>query len=142
DPPAKAFFTTSGSEANEAALLFATSHRRSNEIIALRNSYHGRSFAAIGVTGQRSWSASSYSPFQVSYALSPDCYRCPLGLAYPDCGVACANDLRNVIETTTTGAPAAMIAEPIQGGGGFVTPPPGDFRSGNTVTAQLGSTHV
>ena len=46
DPPAKAFFTTSGSEANEAALLFATSLRRSNEIIALRNSYHGRSFAA------------------------------------------------------------------------------------------------
>jgi 4-aminobutyrate aminotransferase len=138
DPPAKAFFTTSGSEANEAALLFATSHRRSNEIIALRNSYHGRSFAAIGVTGQRSWSASSYSPFQVSYALSPYCYRCPLGLAYPDCGVACANDLRNVIETTTTGAPAAMIAEPIQGVGGFVTPPPEYFRIVKSILDEFG----
>ncbi|HEX6673569.1 MAG TPA: aspartate aminotransferase family protein [Actinomycetes bacterium] len=138
DPPAKAFFTTSGSEANEAALLFATSLRRSNEVIALRNSYHGRSFAAIGITGQKNWSASSYSPFQVSYALNPYCYRCPLGLKYPDCGVACAEDLRNVIETTTTGAPAAMIAEPIQGVGGFVTPPPEYFRIVKSILDEFG----
>jgi 4-aminobutyrate aminotransferase len=138
DPPVKAFFTTSGSEANEAALLFATSYRRSNEIIALRNSYHGRSFAAIGVTGQKSWSASSYSPFNVSYALSPYCYRCPFGLKYPDCGVACAEDLRNVIETTTTGAPAVMIAEPIQGVGGFVTPPPEYFRIVKSILDEFG----
>jgi len=138
DPPAKAFFTTSGSEANEAALLFATTLRRSNEVIALRNSYHGRSFAAIGITGQKAWSASSYSPFQVSYALNPYCYRCPLGLKYPDCGVACAEDLRNVIETTTTGAPAAMIAEPIQGVGGFVTPPPEYFRIVKSILDEFG----
>jgi len=138
DPPTKAFFTTSGSEANEAALLFATGYRRSNEVIALRNSYHGRSFAAIGVTGQKSWSASSYSPFNVSYALTPYCYRCPFGLKYPDCGVACAEDLRNVIETTTTGAPAAMIAEPIQGVGGFVTPPPEYFGIVKSVLDDFG----
>jgi 4-aminobutyrate aminotransferase len=138
DPPVKAFLTTSGSEANEAALLFATSYRRSNEVIALRNSYHGRSFAAIGITGQRAWSASSYSPFNVAYALSPYCYRCPLGLRYPDCGVACAEDLRNVIETTTTGAPAAMIAEPIQGVGGFVTPPPEYFRIVKSILDEFG----
>src|SRR5438034_10961117 len=121
--PVKAFFVGSGPEAIEAALLFATTWRRSNEIIALRNSYHGRSFGAIGVTGNKGWSATSFSPLNVSYALAPYCYRCPLGLTYPDCGVACAEDLRNVIETTTTGEPAAMIAEPIQGVGGFVTPP-------------------
>jgi 4-aminobutyrate aminotransferase len=127
DLPVKAFFVGSGTEAVEAALLFATNWRRSNEIIALRNSYHGRSFGAIGITGNKGWSASSFSPLNVSYALAPYCYRCPLGLKYPDCGVACAEDLQNVIETTTTGEPAAMIAEPIQGVGGFVTPPPEYF---------------
>jgi len=138
DPPTKAFFVGSGTEAVEAALLFATSWRRSNEIIALRNSYHGRSFGAVGITGNKGWSATSFSPLNVSYALAPYCYRCPLGLKYPDCGVACAEDVRNVIETTTTGEPAAMIAEPIQGVGGFVTPPPEYFRIVKSILDEFG----
>ncbi|MFQ5840264.1 MAG: aspartate aminotransferase family protein [Candidatus Methylomirabilales bacterium] len=124
DVPTKAFFVNSGTEAIEAALLFATSWRRSNEIIALRNSYHGRSFGAVAITGNKGWSATSFAPLNVSYALAPYCYRCPLGLTYPEWGLACAQDVRNVIETTTTGEPAAMIAEPIQGVGGLITPPP------------------
>jgi 4-aminobutyrate aminotransferase len=138
DPPTKAFFVGSGTEAVEAALLFATTWRRSNEILALRNSYHGRSFGAVGVTGNKGWSATSFSPLNVSYALAPYCYRCPLGLKYPDCGVACAEDLRNVIETTTTGEPAAMIAEPIQGVGGFVTPPPEYFQIVKSILDEFG----
>src|SRR6266550_3542826 len=138
DPPVKAFFVGSGTEAVEAALLFASNWRRSNEIIALRNSYHGRSFGAIGITGNKGWSASSFSPLNVSYALAPYCYRCPLGLSYPDCGVACAEDLQNVIETTTTGEPAAMIAEPIQGVGGFVTPPPEYFPIVKSILDEFG----
>jgi len=138
DPPVKAFFVGSGTEAVEAALLFATNWRRSNEIIALRNSYHGRSFGAIGVTGNKGWSATSFSPLNVSYALAPYCYRCPFGLTYPSCGVACAEDLRNVIETTTTGEPAAMIAEPIQGVGGFVTPPPEYFGIVKSILDEFG----
>jgi 4-aminobutyrate aminotransferase len=138
DPPTKAFFVGSGTEAIEAALLFATSWRRSNEIVALRNSYHGRSFGAVGITGNKGWSASSFSPLNVSYALAPYCYRCPLGLKYPDCGVACAEDVRNVIETTTTGEPAAMIAEPIQGVGGFVTPPPEYFTIVKSILDEFG----
>ena len=121
--PAKAFFVGSGTEAVEAALLMVTTKRRSNQVIALRNSYHGRSFGAVSVTGNRSWSATSLSPLNVAYALAPYCYRCPLKLEYPSCGVACAEDVRNVIETTTSGDVAAMIAEPIQGVGGFITPP-------------------
>ena len=65
-PDARVFFTTSGTEANEAALLVASSYRRSSQIIAVRNSYHGRSFATIGITGNRGWSPSSLTPFQVS----------------------------------------------------------------------------
>ena len=138
DVPAKAFFVGSGTEAVEAALLLATTWRRSNEVIALRNSYHGRSFGAVAVTGNRGWSATSFSPLNVSYALSPYCYRCPLGLSYPSCGVACAEDVRNVIETTTTGEPAAMIAEPIQGVGGFVTPPPEYFGIVKGILDEFG----
>ncbi len=138
DLPAKAFFVGSGTEAVEAALLLATTWRRSNEVIALRNSYHGRSFGGVAVTGNRGWSATSFSPLNVSYALSPYCYRCPLGLEYPDCGVACAEDVRNVIETTTTGEPAAMIAEPIQGVGGFITPPPEYFGIVKGILDEFG----
>jgi 4-aminobutyrate aminotransferase len=138
DVPPKAFFVGSGTEAVEAALLLATTWRRSNEVIALRNSYHGRSFGGVAVTGNRGWSATSFSPLNVSYALSPYCYRCPLGLSYPDCGVACAEDVRNVIETTTTGEPAAMIAEPIQGVGGFITPPPEYFGIVKEILDEFG----
>jgi len=127
DGDTKAFFVGSGTEAVEAALLFATQYRKSNQILALRNSYHGRSFGAMGVTGNRGWSASSLTPLNVQYAMPAYCYRCPLHLTYPSCGVACAEDVRNVIETTTSGDVAAMIAEPIQGVGGFVTPPPEYF---------------
>ena len=138
DGATKAFFVSSGTEAVEAALLFASSWRRSNEVIALRNSYHGRSFGAVGITGNRSWAATSFTPLKVSHALSPYCYRCPFGLSYPDCGVACAEDLRDVIEQTTTGEPAAMIAEPIQGVGGFVTPPPEYFRIVKGILDEFG----
>jgi len=126
--PAKAFFVGSGTEAVEAALLMATSATKSNQVIALRNSYHGRGFGAVAVTGNRAWSPTSLSPLSVSYAVAPYCYRCPLRLEYPSCGVACADDVRNVIETTTSGQVAAMIAEPIQGVGGFVTPPKEYFQ--------------
>ena len=58
----------------------------------------------------------------------PYCYRCPLHLKYPDCEVACANDVENLIQTGTSGQIAAFIAEPIQGVGGFITPPPEYFK--------------
>ena len=138
DGDTKAFFVGSGTEAVEAALLFATTWRRSNEIIALRNSYHGRSFGAVGVTGNRGWSATSFSPLNVSYAMPAYCYRCPLHLTYPSSGVACAQDVRNVIETTTSGEVAAMIAEPIQGVGGFVTPPPEYFQIVKGILDEFG----
>src|SRR4051794_660069 len=129
-PDAKVFFTSSGTEANEAALLLTTSARRSNQVLALRNSYHGRSYAAMGVTGNRGWSASSLSPVNVSYVMNGYRYRSPFGhLSDADFSQAAADDLRDVILTTTSGDVACMIAEPIQGVGGFATPPDGFFRA-------------
>src|SRR5579862_5325925 len=64
-PDAKVFFVSSGTEANENALLLATAVRRSSQVLALRNSYHGRSFGAIAITGNRSWKSSQLSPLNV-----------------------------------------------------------------------------
>src|SRR5215468_7534257 len=74
-PDAKVFLANSGTEANETALLLATQFRRSNQILAVRNSYHGRSFGALGITGNRGWSASSLTPVNVSYLHSGDRLR-------------------------------------------------------------------
>jgi 4-aminobutyrate aminotransferase len=138
-PDAKVFFTPSGSEAIEAALLLCTQYRRSNSVLALRNSYHGRSYAAMAVTGNRSWSASSFSPLNVSYAQSGYRYRSSFGhlddAAYI---AACTADLRDVIDTTTSGDVACLIAEPIQGVGGFTVPPDGLFGAYREVLDQHG----
>ncbi|MGH3496323.1 MAG: aspartate aminotransferase family protein [Nocardioidaceae bacterium] len=138
-PDAKVFFTGSGTEANEAALLLATQYRRSNQVIALRNSYHGRAFATVGITGNRGWSASSLTPVNVTYAQNGYRYRSPFGhlddAAYID---ACVQDLRDLIDTTTAGDVACMIAEPIQGVGGFTVPPDGLFAAYQQVLDEYG----
>ena len=138
-PDAKVFFTSSGTEANEMALLLATQARRSAQVLALRNSYHGRSFAAMGITGIRGWSASALSPVQVSYVHGGYRYRSPWrDLSDEDYTAACVADLRDVIESTTAGDVACMIAEPIQGVGGFAVPPDGFFGAMKAVLDEYG----
>jgi 4-aminobutyrate aminotransferase len=138
-PNAKVFFVSSGTEAIEAALLFCCGARRSNQVLALRNSYHGRSFAAMSVTGNRSWLASSLSPLRVSYLHNGDRLRGPFAhLPEDEFNATCAADLRQVIETTTAGDVACLIAEPIQGVGGFVVPPDGFFASLKEVLDEYG----
>ena len=122
-PGWKSFFTCSGTEANETAILAARCYTESSEIIALRHSYHGRSSLAMGVTGQASWKAGPAVQPGIAFAHNAYCYRCPFGLTYPSCEVKCAQDVEELIRTTTTGRIAGMIAEPIQGVGGFITPP-------------------
>src|SRR6185312_2549559 len=124
-PDAKVFLTTSGTEANDAALLLASSLRRSNQILALRNSYHGRSFSTIAITGNRSWSPTSLSPFQTYYVHGGQQYRSPFaGLPDGEFIAACVADLREVLDQAG-GDVAALIAEPIQGVGGFTSGPDG-----------------
>jgi len=138
-PDAKVFFTSSGTEANEMALLLATQARRSAQVLALRNSYHGRSFAAMGITGIRGWSASALSPVQVSYVHGGYRYRSPYrDLPDAEYTAACVADLRDVIESTTAGDVACMIAEPIQGVGGFAVPPDGFFGAMKAVLDEYG----
>ena len=119
----KSFFTNSGTEANEMAILAARCYTGSTEIVALRHSYHGRSALAMAMTGQDTWRMGPPMPNGIVYAHNAYCYRCPFGLEYPSCEVRCAKDMEEMIRTTTSGRVAGIIAEPIQGVGGFVTPP-------------------
>ncbi|MGA2328651.1 MAG: aminotransferase class III-fold pyridoxal phosphate-dependent enzyme [Bryobacteraceae bacterium] len=119
----KSFFTNSGSEANETAILAARCYTGSNEIIALRHSYHGRSALTMALSGQSVWRIGGASQPGVVFAHNAYCYRCPFGLGYPSCDLRCARDVEELIRTTTSGRVAGFIAEPVQGVGGFVTPP-------------------
>jgi 4-aminobutyrate aminotransferase len=138
-PDAKVFFANSGTEANEAALLLATQNRRSNQVLAMRNSYHGRGFGTVAVTGNRGWSASSLSPVNVQYVQGAYRYRSPFR-DLPDAEYiqVCVDDLRNVIDTTTAGDVACLIVEPIQGVGGFSSPPDGLYAAFKEVLDEFG----
>jgi len=123
---AKVFFTNSGTEANDAALMMATQNRGSNQVLAMRGSYHGKSHSTVAVTGQRSWSATQLTPFHTVYVQGGYRYRSPFG-HLPDAEhiAAAEADLRDLLNVAVSGHAACLIAEPIQGVGGFGTPPDG-----------------
>ncbi len=129
----KCFFTASGTEADETAVMMAQLSTGNSEFIALRYAYAGRSMLAQSLTAHSPWRALPTQIASVKHALSPYCYRCPLKSTYPECGVGCAEDVDELIRTTTTGEIAGMMVEPIQGVGGFITPPKEYF----TIVAEI-----
>jgi 4-aminobutyrate aminotransferase-like enzyme len=138
----QSFLSNSGTEANETAVQLARIHTGSYEVVALRHGYSGRSALAQGLTGQNSWRKSLPFAQGVVHAMNPYCYRCPLGKTYPSCEVACANDVEAVIQTTTSGRIAAFLAEPIQGLGGFITPPKEYFKIVFNIIKQYGGLYI
>ena len=138
----KSFFSASGTEANEAAILVARMATGSYDIVALRHAYSGHSQLAKSVTAMSSWRRAGVISVGIAHALNPYCYRCPLGMTYPNCGVACARDVEETIQTTTSGSIAAFIAEPIQGAGGFITPPPEYFKLVFTIVKKYGGLFI
>jgi 4-aminobutyrate aminotransferase len=138
-PDAKVFFTNSGTEANDAALMIATQYRRSNQVLAIRGSYHGKSHSTVAITGQRNWSATSLYPFNVIFVHGGYKLRSPFGhLPDNEFTAACRADLENLLEVATAGDVACLIAEPIQGVGGFATPPDGFFAAIKEVCDRNG----
>ncbi|MEE1767823.1 aspartate aminotransferase family protein [Streptomyces sp. JV185] len=136
-PDARVFFTTSGTEANDTALLLATAYRRSNQILAMRNSYHGRSFSAVSITGNNAWSPTSLSPLQTLYVHGGVRTRGPYAhLGDAEFTEACVADLEDLLGHIRT--PAALIAEPIQGVGGFTSPPDGLYAAFRRVLDRHG----
>jgi 4-aminobutyrate aminotransferase-like enzyme len=140
--PAKVFFTNSGTEANETAVQLAKVHTGRSDLVVLRHSYGGRGALAVNMMGNK-----NYRPLQsevpgIKHAHAPYCYRCDLGLKYPDCGVACAKDIKSLIETTTTGQIAAFMVEPIMGVGGFIVPPKEYFEIALPIVKNAGGLFI
>ncbi len=138
----KSFFTNSGTEADETATMAAKLYTGRQEIITLRHSYSGRSAAAMAASGHSPW---KILPAQVPgyvHAPAPYCYRCPFKLKYPECDIACAKDLKEVIETSTSGKIAGFMAEPIMGVGGFITPPKEYFKEAVAIIRQYGGVFI
>jgi 4-aminobutyrate aminotransferase len=139
-PDAKVFFTNSGSEANETALLAALSIRRANQVLAMRGSYHGRSFGTVAVTGNAAWKASSNDPFGTHYLHGAD-RQLPPYRGMPDAEFidACVDDLRALLSGGVHPQDVgALIAEPVQGVGGFTMAPDGLFARYKEVLDEHG----
>lgn len=138
----QSFFTTSGTEANETALLMAKLYTGRNEVVALRHSYSGRSTLAMSLTGQAPWRLGPAEVGGIRHAHAPYCYRCPFGKVAGKCNYECARDIEELIATTTHGEIAAFIAEPIMGVGGFITPPPEYFEIAVGIIRKHGGVFI
>ncbi len=136
------FWSNSGTEANETAIMLAKVYTGRHEIIALRHAYSGRSALALSVTAHSNWRPLPASIPGIVHGHPAYCYRCPFGQTYPSCGIKCATDLEELVQTVTTGKPAAFMAEPIQGVGGFITPPPEYFEIAVGIVRKYGGIFI
>lgn len=134
----KSFFTSSGTEADDTAVFAAKLATGRHEIVVLRHSYSGRSATALSSVGHSTWKPLPSQVAGVVHAHAPYCYRCPFKATPDNCGLACANDIEELIQTTTTGEIAAFMAEPILGVGGFITPPEDYFKRAYEIARNYG----
>jgi 4-aminobutyrate aminotransferase len=138
----KSYFTNSGTEANEVAIIAARIYTGNYEILALRHGYSGHSQLAKSLTGLSTYRKAGVIPYGVVQAPGPYCYRCPYGLIYPSCDLHCAKDIEEVIRTSTSGQIAGLLAETIQGLGGFIVPPPGYFKIVANIVRNYGGLFI
>ncbi len=138
----KVFFSASGTEADETAVMMAQVATGNLELVALRHGYSGHSALAKNLTAHQPYRAVPSQIAAIKHAHNAYCYRCPFKLEYPSCGVACAKDIEELIRTTTTGRIAGMLAEPIQGVGGFITPPEEYFQIAAEIVRKHGGVFI
>ncbi len=138
----KVFFCASGTEADETAVALAQAHTGRQELIALRHGYSGRSMLAQSLTAHSKFRVVQTQVAAVKHAHAPYCYRCPFGLRYPSCEIKCAQDIEDLIQTTTIGQVAGIVIEPILGVGGFITPPPGWMKLAVDIVRKYGGIFI
>lgn len=132
------FFTNSGTEANEMAILAARTFTGQRDVISLRHAYAGRSAAMMGMTAHANWRQGGVYDAHVKHVRSPNPFRKPAGMtdeAYLDFLV---DDLADFLATCTDGRIAAFMAEPIQGVGGFAVAPADYFRRIEPLVREAG----
>lgn len=127
---------SSGAEAVEAAFRLAKSATKKFEFVGFWGGFHGKTGGVLGLLGDDF--KKQMGPFMPGLYSAPyaNCYRCPLKLRYPDCGIACADFLRQVIQYQTQGEIAAIIVEPIQGTAGNVIPPQGFLSAVQAIAKE------
>ena len=142
----KAMFVNSGSEAVENAVKIARCHTGRAGVVSMKNAFHGRTLLAMSLTSKVKPYKFGFGPLAPEVYQYPNfayCYRCPLGLTYPKCGVACADKLREFfIATAAAENIACIIAEPVQGEGGFVVPPKEFFEKLRAICDEYGIVFV
>ena len=129
---------STGQYVDDTAITTAKLATGRHEMVVLRHSYSGRSATALSAVGHSNWRPLPAQVAGIVHAAAPYCYRCPFKLEYPSCGVACAQDIKDVIQTSTTGEIAAFMAEPILGVGGFIVPPPEYFEIAYGIAREHG----
>ncbi len=139
----KTFFANSGAEAVEGALRLAKRATGRREFVALTNSFHGRTFATLSLTGNQSRKKGG-GPYMagVSFAPAPYCYRCPLKLNPENCGTACAHAIADTIQQQSSSDVAGFVAEPVLGEGGILTPPKDYFEIAVKIIHEHGGLFI
>ncbi|VVB92745.1 [LysW]-aminoadipate semialdehyde/glutamate semialdehyde transaminase [uncultured archaeon] len=122
----KVFLSNSGAEAVEAAMKLAFWYSKRNSMVAFYRSFHGRTLGALSLTGSKIKHKEYFPSLRVVHSHYAYCYRCPLNLDYPGCGISCARELERTVfkRVLSPRDTAAIVVEPIQGEGGFIVPPP------------------
>jgi 4-aminobutyrate aminotransferase/(S)-3-amino-2-methylpropionate transaminase len=137
----KTMLANSGAEAVENAVKIARHATGRPAVIALDNAFHGRTLLTMTLTSKVKPYKLGFGPFAPEVYRMPNayCYRCPFGLRYPACGAACADYLEEFfVGHVAPEQTAAVIVEPIQGEGGFVTPPPEYFSKLQAICRKYG----
>jgi 4-aminobutyrate aminotransferase / (S)-3-amino-2-methylpropionate transaminase / 5-aminovalerate transaminase len=141
DFPKMSMFANSGAEAVENAVKVARYATGRPAVICFENAFHGRTLLTMSLTSKVKPYKFGFGPFAPEVYRMPYayCYRCPFGLSYPSCGTACADYLEDFFTSHVAAeSTAAVIAEPIQGEGGFVTPPPEYFPKLQGICQKYG----
>lgn len=122
----KVFLSNSGTEAVEAAMKLAFWYTKKNSMIAFYRAFHGRTLGALSLTSSKIKHKEHFPSLRVVHTHYAYCYRCPLNLEYPGCGIACAKEIERTIfkRELSPKDTAAIVIEPVQGEGGFIVPPP------------------
>ena len=139
----KSFLANSGAEAVEGALRLARQFTKRKELICLIHSFHGRTVGTLSISGNRA-RKKGFGPYLsgVAFAPAPYCYRCPFRLKYPDCDLACAQYLDDVLRYHTAGDVAAFVAEPVMGEGGIIPPPREYFTIATEIVRNDGALFI
>ena len=138
----KCYFTNSGTEANETAVLAARMYTGNPVVITLRHAYSGRSLLAMSLTAHGAWRLGGVVDPFVKHVRNPYTFRAPAGLTAEQVVDLCVQDLEETIATTTDGRIAAFMAEPIQGVGGFIVPPADYFKRVLPIVREAGGVFI